>query len=163
VAPRRKQVRNIQVRPFEALLTRIYRQLVDYIHQSQPKAFSIRILLGPEASWLVLSLLQGWRTCQSKQLAGARGAQCLRAAEGCLPRHESLVQWLQIAHPERAAAPLRFINHLQGNGRSCRLGSRTILPFVRLGSLSGQGDHGAAFKGVKAFAVFTLLEIPRLQ
>jgi hypothetical protein len=78
-----------------------YREMVDYIYRSQPEALCVCFLPGSTASWVFLPLLQGGTRCKRQCLAGASGAQCIRAVEESVPRYESPMQWLQVAHDEQ--------------------------------------------------------------
>jgi hypothetical protein len=47
----------------------IFREMANYIHRSQPKAISIRFLLGYKTPRLLPPVLQGWTGCSCQRVA----------------------------------------------------------------------------------------------
>lgn len=72
----------------------ISRTLVDDLHRGQPKALRLRLLPRPEASGILLPLLQGRTERQTQLLASQGHTKCLRADEEPIPRHARPLQRL---------------------------------------------------------------------
>ena len=67
------------------------RPMVDYLHRSQPEAIGLQFLHRPEASRLLLPMLQGWSACSGLQLVRQGRPESFRATEEPVPEYVGFV------------------------------------------------------------------------